>query len=47
MLSLVESDEPPSHLLLGSDALGLVREKLSLLSAEINAWEAVTRSTDG
>lgn len=46
-LSLVESGEPPSHLLLGSDALGLVREKLSLLGAEINAWEAVTRSTDG
>ncbi|MFM0730531.1 oxidoreductase [Paraburkholderia sediminicola] len=47
MLSIIESDEPPSHLLLGSDALGLVREKLSSLSAEIDAWEAVTRSTDG
>ena len=47
MLSVIESDEPPSHLLLGSDALGLVREKLSLLSAEIDAWEGVTRSTDG
>ncbi|QVQ28493.1 oxidoreductase [Achromobacter deleyi] len=47
MLSIIESDEPPSHLLLGSDALGLVREKLSSLSAELDAWEAVTRSTDG
>ncbi|MFM0604761.1 oxidoreductase [Paraburkholderia sediminicola] len=47
MLSVIESDEPPSHLLLGSDALGLVREKLSSLSAEFDAWEAVTRSTDG
>jgi NAD(P)-dependent dehydrogenase (short-subunit alcohol dehydrogenase family) len=47
MLSVIESDEPPSHLLLGSDALGLVREKLSTLSAEFDAWEAVTRSTDG
>jgi NAD(P)-dependent dehydrogenase (short-subunit alcohol dehydrogenase family) len=47
MLSAIESDEPPSHLLLGSDALGLVREKFSLLSAEFDAWETVTRSTDG
>lgn len=47
MLSVIGSDEPPSHLLLGSDALGLVREKLSTLSAEFDAWEAVTRSTDG
>jgi NAD(P)-dependent dehydrogenase (short-subunit alcohol dehydrogenase family) len=47
MLSVIESDEPPSHLLLGSDALGLVREKLSSLSAEFDAWEGITRSTDG
>lgn len=47
MLSVIESDAPPSHLLLGSDALGMVREKLSSLSAEFDAWEAVTRSTDG
>jgi NAD(P)-dependent dehydrogenase (short-subunit alcohol dehydrogenase family) len=47
MLSAIESDEPPSHLLLGSDALGLVREKLSSLSAEFDAWESITRSTDG
>ena len=47
MLSVIENDEPPSHLLLGSDALDVVREKLSLLSAEFDAWEGVTRSTDG
>lgn len=47
MLTVIENDEPPSHLLLGSDALGLVREKLSSLSAEFDAWEGVTRSTDG
>lgn len=47
MLSVIESDEPPSHLLLGSDALGLVRDKLSSLRAEFDAWEDVTRSTDG
>jgi NAD(P)-dependent dehydrogenase (short-subunit alcohol dehydrogenase family) len=47
MLSVIETDEPPAHLLLGSDALGLVREKLALLGAEFDAWEGVTRSTDG
>ncbi|MFM0597884.1 oxidoreductase [Paraburkholderia dilworthii] len=47
MLSVIESDEPPAHLLLGSDALSLVREKLSSLGAEFDSWEGVTRSTDG
>jgi NAD(P)-dependent dehydrogenase (short-subunit alcohol dehydrogenase family) len=47
MLAVIDSDSPPSHLLLGSDALGLVREKLAASAAEIDAWEAVTRSTDG
>lgn len=47
MLRVIASDTPPAHLLLGSDALGLVREKLSVLTAEIDAWETVTRSTDG
>jgi len=47
MLSVIESDAPPSHLLLGSDALALVREKLSTLAAELDTWEGVTRSTDG
>ncbi|AUT75394.1 oxidoreductase [Paraburkholderia hospita] len=47
MLSVIASDNPPAHLLLGSDALGLVREKLSAIGGEIDAWEAVSRSTDG
>ncbi|MGA7585297.1 MAG: oxidoreductase [Rouxiella badensis] len=47
MLAVIESDSPPTHLLLGSDALGLVRNKLAVLSAEIDAWEHLTRSTDG
>jgi NAD(P)-dependent dehydrogenase (short-subunit alcohol dehydrogenase family) len=47
MLQLIASDNPPAHLLLGSDALKLVREKLAQLNAEIDQWEAVTRSTDG
>lgn len=47
ILRLVENDAPPAHLLLGSDALALVRGALTQRLAEIDAWEAVTRSTDG
>jgi NAD(P)-dependent dehydrogenase (short-subunit alcohol dehydrogenase family) len=47
MLTAIAADRPPVHLLLGSDALGLVRGKLSALDDEIRAWEAVTVSTDG
>jgi NAD(P)-dependent dehydrogenase (short-subunit alcohol dehydrogenase family) len=46
ILKLIASDNPPAHLLLGSDALKLVRDKLAQLEAEIAAWEDVTRSTD-
>lgn len=47
MLALIDADMPPAHLLLGTDALGLVREKLAAMSAEVDEWEAVSRSTDG
>lgn len=47
MLAAIEAPVPPRHLLLGSDALGLVRQKLSALEEEISHWEALTRSTDG
>ncbi|AVN36604.1 oxidoreductase [Serratia marcescens] len=47
MLVLIESQTPPTHLLLGSDALSLVRQKLEALGKEIEQWEQLTRSTDG
>ncbi|WP_114812106.1 oxidoreductase [Paraburkholderia kururiensis] len=47
MLTAIASDHPPAHLLLGTDALSLVRNKLSALTAEIDAWESVSASTDG
>ncbi|MEQ9860577.1 oxidoreductase [Pectobacterium cacticida] len=47
MLAMIESQNPPKHLLLGSDALSLVRQKLTELGKEIEQWEDVTRSTDG
>lgn len=46
LLEIAESDEPPTHLLLGSDALRLVKERLATLHDEIQAWESVSRSTD-
>jgi hypothetical protein len=46
LLEIAESDEPPTHLLLGNDALKVVKERLAALHAEIQAWEPVSRSTD-
>ena len=47
MLAAIEADDPPAHLLLGSDALMLVRAKLAALDDEFREWEATTVSTDG
>lgn len=47
MLEIIECDAPPAHLLLGSDALKLVRNRLSAMKQEIDAWESLTISTDG
>jgi NAD(P)-dependent dehydrogenase (short-subunit alcohol dehydrogenase family) len=46
LLKIIASPQPPVHLLLGKDALALVRDKLSTVSAEITAWEEVSASTD-
>ena len=46
LLEIAESDEPPTHLLLGTDALKLVEQRLAALHDEIQAWEPVSRSTD-
>ncbi|VVE03079.1 short-chain dehydrogenase [Pandoraea horticolens] len=47
MLAVIAADHPPAHLLLGSDALRLVRGKLSVMDDELRAWEPLTVSTDG
>lgn len=47
MLALIEAEAPPAHLLLGSDALQLVRGRLAVLESDFQAWEQVTVSTDG
>jgi len=46
LLELVEQRDPPVHLLLGTDALALVRAKLGTMAAEITRWEGVSASTD-
>jgi len=46
LLRIVEEEDPPVHLLLGNDAVDLVRAKVEELSEEIRKWEAVSRSTD-
>ncbi len=46
ILDLLKHPAPPAHLVLGSDALALVRGKLADLGAQLDAWQAVSRSTD-
>jgi len=45
LLRLVESDNPPTRLFLGEDALGLVQQKLDEMKAEMTMWDNVSRST--
>jgi NAD(P)-dependent dehydrogenase (short-subunit alcohol dehydrogenase family) len=46
ILKLVESKNPPTHLLLGPDALKFVREDRKAFDQEVAEWESVTASTD-
>ncbi|MBO0142903.1 oxidoreductase [Agrobacterium sp. Ap1] len=47
VLTVIQSDAPPPQLLLGSDALKFVSERITRLQQEIDDWKAVTISTDG
>jgi NAD(P)-dependent dehydrogenase (short-subunit alcohol dehydrogenase family) len=46
ILQLLETQAPPDHVLLGSDALTLIRAKLAATLEDISRHEALTRSTD-
>ncbi len=46
IMALVRTENPPLHLLLGSDALRRARTKLDQVVDEIDRWEAITRGTD-
>lgn len=46
IIAALEAPPPPLHLVIGSDALDLARQKLVELARDFDAWETVTRSTD-
>ena len=46
IMEVVESPEPPLHLLLGSVAYNRYRGKLKALDAELTKWEALTLGAD-
>jgi NAD(P)-dependent dehydrogenase (short-subunit alcohol dehydrogenase family) len=46
IIAVVNADDPPGHLLLGSDALRRARDYLDGRRREIDHWEALTLSTD-
>jgi hypothetical protein len=46
VLKLVSMEDPPAHLLLGSDALSQLEEKLAAHRAELDACKSLTLSTD-
>jgi short-subunit dehydrogenase len=46
LLRIIETENPPIHLLLGSDAFTFVQDKLEELTKEFGLWEMVTRSTN-
>ena len=45
LLALVAAETPPTRLFLGEDALDLVGQKLDGMRAEMDRWEALSRST--
>ncbi|MBB6128673.1 oxidoreductase [Mucilaginibacter lappiensis] len=46
MVELVDHPEPPTHLILGSEAIGLLKNADNLRSAEMEKWMPVSLSTD-
>lgn len=44
LLKIAGMQDPPLHLLLGSDAVGYWREKVETMAAEVDAHEALSRS---
>ncbi|MGF1553588.1 MAG: SDR family NAD(P)-dependent oxidoreductase [Paracoccaceae bacterium] len=43
IVALVEHPEPPLHLALGADAVGVMRKKLAAVGADLDAWEATAK----
>ena len=46
IIKAVEAEHPPLHLVIGGDALDLIRKKMDDLTHDLDTWETVTRSTN-
>ncbi|WP_228379129.1 hypothetical protein [Chryseobacterium piperi] len=46
LIELTDSPTPPIHLVLGSDAVGILNQAESLRKEEYEKWMPVTLSTD-
>lgn len=46
MIELVENPEPPIHLVLGSEAIGMLKHTDAIRTAEMEKWMEVSLSTD-
>ncbi len=46
IVAAADSPNPPLRLILGIDALTLIRTKLAEVAEDLNAWESVSRSTN-
>lgn len=46
IIKAVEAENPPLHLVLGSDALKRIQARIQSLTSDLNAWEDVSKSTD-
>lgn len=46
LVRIAALERPPAHLVLGSDALRLIRTARTTVDEEIDAWEALSRTTD-
>lgn len=46
VLRILDEPEPPRHLVLGSDALAVIRAGRAAVDHDIDTWEELSRSTD-
>ncbi len=46
IIQLAESEKPPLHFFMGSDAFGMAKNKIEMLQHELNANESLSQSTD-
>ncbi len=46
IITALEAARPPLHLVIGGDALDLIRKKLTEFQQDLDTWESLTRSTN-